>query len=347
VVSVALEALENKMSIQADCVLGLQFGDEGKGKVVSHLISKNKYDYCMRFNGGHNAGHTIIHNGKKIVTHIIPSGIVHNILCIIGHGCVINPVKFFEEVRYLEENGYHDCRKYIKIAYNAHIITPEHIAEDNKDTKIGTTKQGNGPCYRDKHSRIGIRAESVPELKPFLIDVYEELYNKKVKVLLEGAQAIGLDINWGPFYPCLTSSTCGIGGAIDAGIPPKSIRNVLGVCKAYVTYVGAKEFQPDYVVLNEIQEVGKEYGATTGRKRQCDFVDLDLLNKAIDINGVNVLIINKMDILNEVGDWRYYKKDEYSRKINCCDGEKEFKKHLKKNIRKGVKIIFSYSPEKI
>lgn len=336
--------------MKATCVLGLDFGDEGKGKIVSHLLSqktlfgKNKFNLCVRYNGGHNAGHSIILNGQKIITHIIPGGILHGIKSIIGHGCVLNPTKFFDELKYLQENGVAWSTNMIKIAYNTHIITQEHIEEDSKDTKIGTTKQGNGPCYRDKYARTGIRAEDIKELKPFLIDMYEELQQPNLNVLFEGAQGFHLDINWGPFYPYLTSSSCGVSGVIDCGVQPKNIKNVVGVCKAYTTYVGAKKFQPDsYGILENIQKIGKEFGATTGRVRQVNFLDLDRINKSIDINGVDTLIINKMDILNKVGGWRLYK-DKY---LEYFISERDFKSYIKKNIRKGVKIIFSYSPERI
>ncbi|MFA5048300.1 MAG: adenylosuccinate synthetase [Patescibacteria group bacterium] len=333
--------------MKVDIIVDLVFGDSGKGCVSSSLLQKNKYDYCVKPNGSSNAGHTIIINGEKIVTHLIPAGVLHGIKSIIGPCCVMNVDKFLNEVKYLEEKGY-NCRELIKVAYNAHIVTDIHIEEDSKDIKIGTTKQGNGPAYRDKYNRTGIRAESIPELKPFLVDIYEELFSQKNnRILFENSQGFGLDIDHGVYYPYVTSSSCGVGAVTQTGIPPKSVRNIYGVCKAYITYVGAMKFQPDFPILNKIQEVGKEYGATTGRVRQCDFMDLDQLNKAIDINGVNILVINKMDILNEVGVWGIYRKGECGKYVNFFKNEKEFKKYLKKNIRKGVKIMFSYSPDKI
>ena len=348
------------MNIKADVVVDCQFGDCGKGKCSHALMSqknlfgKNKYDYCLRYNGSGNAGHTIIHNGKKFITHQIPAGIFYGIKSIIGHGCVLNPTKFFEELQYLKDNDI-DCDGLIKISHTTHIITPEHIIEDSKDVKIGTTKSGNGPAYRDKYARIGIRAEDIKELQPYIIDIYKEFF-RGGRVLCEGAQGFGLDIDWGEFYPYLTSSHTTVGGAILNGIPHNCIGNVYGICKSYVTYVGAMKFQPDYAsyeysiyekeIFNKIQQVGKEIGATTGRIRQINWLDIDLLNKAIDINGVNILIINKMDILNEVGVWRVYKKNKYGvKELIFLDSEKEFKKYLKKNIHS--KIIFSYSPEKI
>jgi len=336
------------MNIKTDIVIGLSYGDEAKAKCTHHLLKKktlfgrNKYDYCMRFNGSCNAGHTIYHNGKKIITHSIPIGVVNGIKSIIGRGCVLNPNKFFEEIEYLENNGI-NCRDLIKIDYATHIITPEHIAEDSKDVKIGTTKMGNGQAYRDKYARIGVRAESIKELQPFLIDIYQELYSENNKeILCEGAQAFGLDIDWSFDYPYCTSSHCTVGGAILNGIPYNSIRNVYGIAKAFDTYVGERDFQPNGKIYEQLQIVGKELGATTGRKRKCNFVNVNLIKKAIDINCVNILIVNKMDVLQEVGVWNVI----YNNEIVELGSEKNFKKFLNEYF-KGVKIKYSYSPNEI
>jgi adenylosuccinate synthase len=235
-----------------DIVIGLQHGDEGKGKVTHHLLKSGEYTHCVRFNGGCNAGHTIYHNGVKLVTHHIPAGVFFGVTSVIGNGCVIDPKKLFEEIEYLESHGI-DVRNYLKIAKNAHIITE--------------AKTGNGPAYRDKYSRTGYRAESLPSLESFLVDIYEELSGDTV-VLMEGAQGFWLDPDWGD-YPYVTSSHTGVAAAIQNGINPRSIRNVWGIIKSYETYVGKRNFQPEGEVFNKIQKVGQEFGATTGRVRQC------------------------------------------------------------------------------
>ena len=290
----------------ADIVIGLSYGDEGKGKVTHHLLKSGEYSHCLRFNGGCNAGHTIYHNGKKFVTHHIPAGVFFGVKSIIGSGCVVNLEQFYSEIRELNDNGV-ETDGLIYIARNAHIITDEHLEEDNKDTAIGTTKRGNGPAYRDKYARLGQRAEACSRLVEdgFVIDLYEELYVRAIDpptILCEGAQGFGLDIDWGD-YPYVTSSHCTTAGALLNGIPPQAVRKVYGITKAYDTYVGSKDFHGKGRVFDLIQQVGNEFGATTGRSRQCNWLDIKMLDKAIKTNGVTDLIINKVDILREVGSW--------------------------------------------
>ena len=169
-----------------DVVIGMQYGDEGKGKIANQMAASGEYDYVIRFNGGGNAGHTIYFNGEKIVTHLVPCGILHGIPSIIGNGCVINTEKLFDELEYLKRFGFDTSL--LKIADNAHIITQDHIDEDSKDTTIGTTRTGNGPCYKDKVGRTGIRACDIPELEPYLIDMYSYIHSSPKKFLAEGAQ---------------------------------------------------------------------------------------------------------------------------------------------------------------
>ncbi|NBP56722.1 hypothetical protein EBU71_09355, partial [bacterium] len=258
-------------NIKIDVVIDLAHGDSGKGKVSHALLAKRNYTHCLRFGGGGNAGHTIYHHGKKYVTHLIPSGVFHGVRSIIGPGCVAKTSKFLEEVKYLEDGL--DRKINVGIARNVHLVTDEHVKEDSTDTAIGTTKTGNGPAYSSKYFRKGIRAENDKFLKPYLMDMYEEFYNlnKSSIILAEGAQSFNLDIDWGD-YPYVTSSHCGIGGILNNGFHHRHIRNVYGVIKAYDTYVGAKSFQPPGDVFNRIQEAGQEFGATTGRKRQVNWL---------------------------------------------------------------------------
>jgi adenylosuccinate synthase len=324
----------------------LQAGDTGKGKVCNHLSNEGDYTHVIRYNGGGNAGHTIYKNGVKMVTHFIPSGIVNGIKSIIGPGCVVNVDKLVKEINELQLSG-------VKVMGNlfidkrVHLITDEHVAEDSKDVTIGTTKTGNGPAYRDKYYRKGVRAESSSFLKDMVIDIYEELHNDEDnKILFEGAQGFELDVDWGD-YPYVTSSHCTVGSAVLNGVPPQKIRRVYGVCKAYNTYVGAKEFEKDEKVFEQIREVGNEYGATTGRKRQIAWNNLDDIIKAARINGVTHLVVNKIDVLEKVGKFKIYHEG-----IERSLVSKEFYQIYFTNVIKQTcplirEIIFSESAEKI
>ena len=328
-----------------DIVVGLSYGDEGKGKVTQHLLKSGEYTHCIRFNGGCNAGHTIYHNGKKFVTHHIPAGVFFGVRSIIGSGCVVNLQQFYKEIKMLEDGGI-NTEDLIFIAKNAHIITNEHLNEDGKDTKIGTTKQGNGPAYRDKYDRNGITAGDHPDLinSDYLVDLYDELHGRDAPtVLCEGAQGFGLDIDWGD-YPFVTSSHCTSAGALLNGIPPQSIRRIYGVAKAYDTYVGSKRFHGHENIFNDIQGIGKEFGATTGRRRQCNWLDIKNLQRAVDINGVTDLIINKVDILREVDVWGI-RREAATLKF---DTEQRWKSYIENNFDlENMNLIFSESPERI
>ena len=291
--------------IKADVVVGLQYGDEGKGKVAHDLCRNGEYTHVLRFNGGPNAGHTIYHEGKKLVTHHIPSGVFFGVRSIIGNGCVVDPKRLLEEIKELEAAGI-DVVSYLRIAENAHIITENHKNEDEQDEKIGTTRRGCGPAYRSKYDRSGVLVRDyrfsgkLSFLTDLIVDLYDEFHNKEdVYVLCEGAQGFGIDVDWGD-YPFVTSSHCTTAGALLNGIPPQAINRVWGVAKAYETYVGSKNFQGKDPLLEKIQELGQEFGATTGRKRQANWIDLDFLIKSCKINGVTDLVINKMDIANGV-----------------------------------------------
>jgi adenylosuccinate synthase len=301
-----------------DVVIGMQYGDEGKGKIANQMAASGDYDYVFRFNGGGNAGHTIYLNGEKIVTHLVPCGILHGIPSIIGNGCVINTQKLFDELEYLEGFGFDTS--ILKIAENAHIITQQHIDEDSKDTKIGTTRTGNGPCYRDKVARTGIRAKDVPELAPYLVDMQSLIHSSPKKFLAEGAQGYWLDVDFGD-YPYVTSSNTGVGAVLNNGFNYKQVRNVVGVIKCYSTYVGAKGYQKDDERFEQLREIGQEYGATTGRPRQIDWLNLDEVITACQMNGIDHLVVNKMDVLDKVQNgWNWYR----GGKLHSVDDEGTF-----------------------
>jgi adenylosuccinate synthase len=336
----------------ADVIVDLQAGDTGKGK-VAHAIAKD-YDLVIRYNGGANAGHTVYHDGQKIVTHQVPIGVLFGIPSIIGRGCVVNIAELVKEIRMLKSmkiptDGLIYVDKY------AHVVTQQHLAEDGKDSKIGTTRQGIGPAYRDKYARIGTRVVDIhPEdFVDFRVcDMYDilhtqVLFNTPKKILCEGAQGFQIDIDWGD-YPYVTSSHCTVGSAILNGIPPQKLRKVLGIMKAYETYSGFKTtFQDENdPILNEIQIVGGEFGATTGRKRKVRWLDLDGVIKAININGVTDLIINKADVLEKVDTFRFI----HNETLYDCYNLTEFQDKVEQIINKNtevIHIIWSMTPHGI
>jgi adenylosuccinate synthase len=339
---------------KVDVLLGLQWGDEGKGKVVDFLAPN--YDIVARFQGGANAGHTIEFDGKKFVLHIIPSGIFReSTKNFIGNGVVIDPVIMMKEIEGLTAMGM-DPKKNLLISRRANLILPSHrlldaVYEQAKGkAKIGSTLKGIGPCYTDKVGRNGLRIgdilcpnfkkkyydlkskhmdtalslgpipdclidgynlsdyeslwlQAIEKIKKFnIVDEYwiNECLHNDEKVLAEGAQGTMLDIDFGT-YPFVTSSNTICGGVCTGlGIPPSAIGRVFGVTKAYCTRVGAGPFPTE--LSNEtgkrLQDLGHEFGATTGRPRRCGWLDLVQLRYACMVNGVTDLIITKSDVLN-------------------------------------------------
>jgi len=323
-------------NVKYDIVIGLQHGDEGKGKVVNSLIKENGYTHCVRFNGGPNAGHTIIEDGEKIITHQIPTGILHGVKSIIGPNCVLHVKTFLEEAQELYRNKVDITL--LKVAYNTHIIDDDYVKEDIKTDKIGSTGRGIMPAYRNKHGRTGKRAEDIPVLKEYLIDTIEELNQDDNYILFEGAQGFYLDIDWGD-YPYVTSSSTMAGSVSTCGVSPRFVNKIYGVAKIYETYVGTKKFQPKFEVFNELRELGEEYGATTGRSRQCNWLDIGKLKRSIKANGITNLIINKCDVLQRLGIFK------------CINPELDFYSintiiyYLSDKLN--VPVKFSFSPDKI
>jgi adenylosuccinate synthase len=288
----------------------------------------------------------IYHEGRKFVTHHIPAGVFYGIKSIIGSGCVVNKEQFFKEINELEEGGV-NTKGLIFIAQNTHVITDAHLEEDGKDTKIGTTKRGNGPAYRDKYNREGLLAKDDPDLKEYTVNLYDEFHeNKEVKILCEGAQGFELDIDWGD-YPFVTSSHCTTAGAILNAIPPSWIRNVWGVGKIYETYVGAKNFEPEQEVFSRIRELGEEYGATTGRPRQCNWLDVTRLIQAIKVNDVTHVVLNKMDILRQLDTWKIILGGEVVNLANEDTARLVITRALEVGVPHKVKVFFSDQKDKI
>lgn len=293
-----------------DVVVGLQVGDEGKGHIVKYLVDTLGYTVTARFNGGPNAGHTVyLDNGQKVVLHQIPVGILSPYCkAIIGHGCVIDIDKLNEEIKMLKEMGF-ELKDRLFISNMAHVITKSHKEkelESGKSAKLGTTNCGIGPCYTDKVSRDGIRLHCMRT--PFdayicdTVSLIHDFIGNREKVLCEGAQGASLDLDVG-HYPYVTSSNCTASAAcVGLGLPPTVIGKIYGVMKAYTTRVGAGPFPTEMSEKQSelIREVGKEYGATTGRPRKIGWLDLPQIMQAIRINGVTDLVVTKLDVLSNL-----------------------------------------------
>ena len=333
-------------------IVGTQWGDEGKGKIVD-LLTEHA-DFVVRFQGGNNAGHTLVVKGKKYVFHLIPSGILYdNKMCFIGNGVVLDPGVLLEEMDKLAASGLPVNPQRLMISERAHLIMPYHRLLDScsesalaSGKKIGTTGRGIGPCYGDKILRKGIKAgdlldagslmeklrENLEE-KNFLFSkkynceplkaeaIYDEYmqyaerlapYIDNVSValddgrkagkhiLFEGAQGTQLDIDHGT-YPFVTSSNTVSGNACTgSGFGPSHIDCVIGILKAYTTRVGEGPFPTELVdgVGDELQQKGGEFGATTGRKRRCGWLDGVIAREAVRLNGINGLAITKLDVLS-------------------------------------------------
>lgn len=336
--------------MSVDVLLGLQWGDEGKGKIVDVLT--NDYDIIARFQGGPNAGHTLEFDGIKHVLHTIPSGIFReNAINIVGNGVVIDPIIFKKEIDALDEMNISLVSKLL-ISKKAHLILPTHKILDAASekakgkSKIGSTLKGIGPTYMDKTGRNGLRvgditSENFKENYNKLVEKHRRLLNNDFmdfdinklekewfegietlklfqhidsehylfqaqkdgkKILAEGAQGTLLDIDFGS-YPFVTSSnTISAGACTGLGIAPNKIKDVFGIFKAYCTRVGSGPFPTE--LFDEVGEfigkVGNEFGATTGRKRRCGWIDLPALKYAIAINGVTKLMMMKADVLSNL-----------------------------------------------
>ena len=336
--------------MSVDLLLGLQWGDEGKGKIVDVLTPN--YDIIARFQGGPNAGHTLEFDGVKHVLHTIPSGIFRsNGINVIGNGVVIDPIILKKEIDALAPYQI-NIKEKLLISRKAHIILPTHrlldlASETSKGkAKIGSTLKGIGPCYMDKTGRNGLRIGDLE--KDNFLEEYRSLVEKHLslinyygveiefdlpslekeffsaidylktlsfidsedffyhsqkqgkKILAEGAQGSMLDIDFGT-YPFVTSSnTTASGACTGLGIAPNQIKNVMGVFKAYTTRVGSGAFPTELFdeIGEKIGQIGREVGATTGRKRRCGWLDLVALKYAIHLSGVTQLMMMKADVLS-------------------------------------------------
>lgn len=331
-------------------LIGAQWGDEGKGKIIDVLTGKA--DIVVRSQGGNNAGHTVIHRGVKYILHLIPSGILRRgKICVIGNGVVIDPIALVAEIDGLRNLGI-AIGKNLLISDCAHLVLPYHRLIDEQrelregQTRIGTTKRGIGPAYGDKAARTGLRVSDLMQpivfskklqakvlennkilralgAKPISFREVNESYlqageklrafvkntvvylhralERGKEILFEGAQGTFLDIDHGT-YPYVTSSNTTAGGACTGtGVPPHRMDRVVGVMKAYTTRVGEGALPTeDWQLTETLHSLGREFGATTGRKRRCGWFDAVATHYATMINGIDELAITNLDGLDDV-----------------------------------------------
>jgi adenylosuccinate synthase len=333
----------------ATIVLGAQWGDEGKGRVIDYFAEHA--DFVVRYQGGNNAGHTIVVGDQRMALSLIPSGIHYpGCVPVIASGTVVDPKVLIDEMDMLIEKGFDPSR--VRLSANAHLIMPYHRKLDAVierylgKNQIGTTKKGIGPAYTDKFSRFGIRVQDLfdpkifaekveaaleeknkvlprlyntlpmdrdeivveylgygDRLRPHVTDtslLLNEAIGRGQSVLFEGAQGTLLDVDHGT-YPFVTSSNPTAGGAlVGSGVGPKSIDDVIGVAKAYISRVGTGPFptELDDEDGDRMIELGGEYGTVTGRRRRCGWLDLVALRYAVRVNGLTRLFLTKLDILS-------------------------------------------------
>ncbi len=366
-------------------VVGTQWGDEGKGKVVD--IYSEKADVIARFQGGNNAGHTLVVGGRQIVMHLIPSGILHaGKICMIGNGVVVDPEVLLKELEGLREQDLlpKDVRLYI--SEKAHVIMPYHrrldVARESHGVgkKIGTTGRGIGPCYEDKISRVGIRicdlldegvfseklARNIEEknfyltklfgeepidrdavfadyqayaekIRPYVADcslILRKEIDKGHKILFEGAQGSHLDIDHGTFPYVTSSNTVSGNAACGTGVGPTAINNVIGICKAYTTRVGEGPFPTELKddIGERLQRVGQEFGATTGRKRRCGWLDMVLVRHSIRLSGINGIALTKLDVLTGL------------EKIMICTGYRSQNEEFTESVPANLRVLAACRP---
>src|SRR6266436_6437112 len=292
-------------------VVGAQWGDEGKGKIVDWL--SEQADIVVRFQGGHNAGHTLVINGETYKLALLPSGVLRpSKLAVIGNGVVFDPQAFLDEVAKLQGQGVAISPDNLRVAENVTLILPLHRELDalresgNAVTAIGTTRRGIGPAYEDKVGRRAIRLMDLADLDtlPHKIDRLLAHHNALRRGLnleeFEGAQGALLDVDHGT-YPYVTSSnTVAAQAATGTGMGPGGVGYVLGICKAYTTRVGQGPFPTELhdEIGEEIGRRGKEFGVNTGRKRRVGWFDAVLVRQTVRTCGINGLALTKLDILD-------------------------------------------------
>ena len=330
-------------------VIGAQWGGEGKGKIVDELAMRA--DFVVRYQGGRNAGHRVVHEKGEFAFRLVPSGILYpNTTCIIGNGVVVDPKGLIEEMEQLQKQGVDISRLYI--SERAHVVMPYHFLLDRLEEeargadKSGSTPQGIGPAYVDKHARTGIRMADLLDVDLFraklstilrqknrmitqiygqpplsLEEIHGEYFGYGLRlrshiadtqkmlhdalfdhktILLEGAQGALLDIDFGARPFVASPSTIAANAAVGAGLPPRSIDRVIGVYKAYLTRIGSGPMPTEqFDTIGEVmRDRGQEYGTDTGRERRCGWFDAVAGRFVAQLNGLNMAVITKLDVLD-------------------------------------------------
>lgn len=312
-------------------VMGAQWGDEGKGKIVDYLAEEAKY--VCRFAGGANAGHTIVVDGKKYALHQVPSGILYlNKTVFLGSGMVIDPEALFNELQMLSDSGI-NWEGRVFISDRAHIVLPGYREMDKqrdaaRKRPIGTTGRGIGTTYSQKSERDGIRLadldweEKMADLdqtdKDFLAPYMERLISMRIdiaakmweirneKVLFEGAQGAMLDLDSGTYPYVSSGASCSAGASTGSGIGPRALDKIYGVFKAYQTRVGNGPMPTEFNAESEgelcdyVRNTGNEFGVTTGRARRCGYLDLVALRYACHVNSIDSLVLTHLDVYDDM-----------------------------------------------
>ncbi len=319
--------------------MGAQWGDEGKGKVTDALVTQA--DYVVRFQGGANAGHTVVAEGRTFKLHLLPTGVIHpHAVSVLADGMVIDAEAFAREMGEIRQLG---IEPRVRVSERAHLVLPHHKYVESKGNFVGTTGRGIGPAYADRARRVGIRvgdlldestlrerverllaakpnstagagwtdaARALEDLErmrevlaPYVADTGAELrgaWKAGKKILFEGAQGTMLDLNYGT-YPYVTSSHPTVGGiVVGTGLSHKAVNKVYGVAKAYATRVGHGPFPTELAgeLAEFLREKGGEFGVTTGRPRRVGWLDLVALKYAVDLNGMDGIVLTKLDVLS-------------------------------------------------
>ena len=314
-------------------VVGAQWGDEGKGKLVDWL--SNRADVVVRFQGGHNAGHTLVVGDQVYKLSLLPSGVVQGKLSVIGNGVVVDPWALLAEIAKVEAQGVRITPDLLVLADNACLILPIHsdldIAREARSTqKIGTTGRGIGPAYEDKVGRRAIRVADLADPSTLRAKIDRMLTHHdalRAGLGLEPADAEALLqkllevapkvlIYAQPAWRVLDAKVRqgrrvlfeGAQGALldvdqaaaGSGLGPRSVGYVLGIVKAYTTRVGEGPFptELDDEVGRHLATVGREVGVNTGRPRRCGWFDAVLVRQSVAINGIHGIALTKLDILD-------------------------------------------------